>query len=137
MARKMGIDYGTRKTGLAVTDPMGLIVNPLTTVDTRNLFSYLKDYFNQEKVELVVVGEPFLEDLSTPAQHHEAVMVFIERFKKQFPSMEVDLQDETYSSRMARDIVNKTIASKKKRRDKYLVDKIAATLILQQYLNHI
>lgn len=64
MARKMGIDYGTRKTGLAVTDPMGLIVNPLTTVDTRNLFSYLKDYFNQEKVELVVVGEPFLEDLS-------------------------------------------------------------------------
>lgn len=133
----MGIDYGTRKTGLAVTDPLGLIVNPLTTVDTRNLFSYLKDYFNREKVELVVVGEPFLEDLCTPAQHHVAVMAFIERFKKQFPSIEVDLQDETYSSRQAREIVNKTIASKKKRRDKYLVDKIAATLILQQYLNHI
>ena len=137
MGRTMGIDYGTKKTGLAVTDPLGLIVNPLTTIDTKNLFPYLEDYLGREQVDKVVVGEPFMDDGCTPAQHHPAVMDFIRRFKKRFPKCEVDVYDETFTSRHAREIVNQTITSRKKRKDKKLVDKVAATLILQKYLNHI
>jgi putative Holliday junction resolvase len=137
MGRVMGIDYGTKKTGLAVTDPLQIIVNPLDTVDTKLLFSYLKDYFSREEVEKVVVGEPFMADGITPAQHHPVVMEFIRKFRLEYPDCEVDLCDETYSSRRAREIVNQTVPSRKKRRNKLLVDKIAATLILQQYLNHI
>lgn len=137
MGRTMGIDYGTKKTGLAVTDPLGLIVNPLDTIETKQLFPYLEDYLGREQVDKVVVGEPFMDDGCTPAQHHPAVMDFIRRFKKKFPDCEVDVYDETYSSRDAREIINLTIASRKKRRNKKLVDKVAATLILQKYLNHI
>lgn len=137
MGRIMGIDYGTRKTGLAVTDPLGLIVNPLDTVDTNRLFDYLADYFGRENVNKVVIGEPFMPDGCTPAQHHAAVMDFVRKFKKKFPECAVDLSDESHSSRHAREIVNRTVTSRKKRRNKHLVDKVAATLILQQYLNHI
>lgn len=133
----MGIDYGTKKTGLAVTDPLQLIVNPLETVETKFLFSYLSEYFGREDVEKVIVGEPFMPDGFTPAQHHKAVMEFVRKFREKFPDCEVDFSDETYSSRQAREIVNRTVTSRKKRRNKMLVDKIAATLILQQYLNHI
>lgn len=137
MGRIMGIDYGTKKTGLAVTDPLKLIVNPLDTVETKKLFLYLQDYFGREEVEKVVVGEPFMADGSTPAQHHPIVMKFIKNFRNKFPECEVDLFDETFSSRQARDIINQSVPSRKKRRNKMLVDKIAATLILQQYLKHI
>lgn len=137
MGRMMGIDYGTKKTGLAVTDPLKLIVNPLDTVETKSLFLYLTDYFDREEVEKVVVGEPFMADGFTPAQHHKAVMGFVRQFRKKFPNCEIDLSDETYSSKHAREIINRAVPSRKKRRNKMLVDKIAATLILQQYLNHI
>lgn len=133
----MGIDYGTKKTGLAVTDPLQLIVNPLDTIETKLLFSYLDDYFSREEVDKVVVGEPFMADGITLAQHHPVVMEFIRQFRIKYPDCEVDLYDETYSSRRAREIINQTVTSRKKRRNKMLVDKMAATLILQQYLNHI
>jgi len=112
-------------------------VNPLDTIATKSLFSYLNDYFEREEVEKIVVGEPFMADGNTPAQHHKAVMDFIRRFREKFPNCEVDLCDETYSSRHAREIINIAVTSRKKRRNKMLVDKIAATLILQEYLNHI
>ncbi|SRR5690554_6936676 len=137
MGRTMGIDYGRKKTGLAVTDPLGLIVNPLDTVETKQLFPYLEQYFTVEKVDKVVVGEPFMDDGVTPAQHHRAVMDFVRQLRKKFPDLEVDMYDETFSSREAREIVYQSVASRKKRRDKKLVDKVAATLILQKYLNHI
>lgn len=137
MGRILGIDYGTKKTGLAVTDPLGLIVNPLETIETKNLFAYLEDYFGRENVHKVVVGEPFMDDGSTPAQHHPVVMDFVRRFKEKFPACQVEMYDESYSSQQARDIINQTVTTRKKRRNKKLVDKVAATLILQQYLNHI
>lgn len=137
MGRLMGIDYGTKKTGLAVTDPLQMIVNPLDTIETKSLFAYLTDYFGREVVDKVIIGEPFMADGFTPAQHHKAVMGFVRQFRNKFPDCEVDLSDETHSSRQAREIINRTVPSRKKRRNKMLVDKIAATLILQQYLNHI
>lgn len=133
----MGIDYGSKKTGLSVTDPLRIIVSPLDTIVTKELIPYLKAYFQREQVDKVVVGEPFMADGETPAQHHGAVLEFVLQFRKNFPSIEVDLFDETFTSRQAREIINRSVASRKKRRDKSLVDKVAATLILQQYLNHI
>ena len=114
----MGIDYGTKKTGLAVTDPLKLIVNPLDTIETKVLFTYLTEYFKREDVEKIVVGEPFMADGKTPAQHHPKVMEFIRKFRKKFPDCEVDLSDETFTSRRAREIINKTVPSRKKRRNK-------------------
>lgn len=137
MKRLMGIDYGTKKTGLSVTDPLQIIVSPLATIATKELFDYLRDYFAKEDVAKVIVGEPFMADGETPAQHHEKVLIFVERFKKEFEGIEVELYDETFTSVQAREIVYKTVASRKKRRNKTLVDKVAATLILQKYLNHI
>lgn len=137
MSRIMGIDYGSKRTGLSVTDPLQIIASPLETVGTKDLFEYLHQYFSREEVEKVVVGEPFMADGETPAQHHPAVLKFITRFQKKFPDVEVVLFDETFTSLQARDIINKSVPSRKKRRDKTLVDKIAATLILQKYLKHI
>lgn len=137
MKRLMGIDYGTKKTGLSVTDPLQIIVSPLTTVPTGELFDYLKKYFAAEQVSKVVIGEPFMADGETPAQHHEEVIRFVRKFEKEFPGIETVLFDETFTSRQAREIVYKSAGSRKKRRDKTLVDKVAATLILQKYLKHI
>lgn len=137
MSRMMGIDYGTKKTGLSVTDPLQIIVSPLETVPTQDLFEYFHRYFETEEVYKVVVGEPFMADGETPAQHHPEVMKFVRRFREEFPNKEVVLFDETFSSREAREIVYKSVSTRKKRRDKTLVDKVAATLILQKYLKHI
>ncbi|GAA5219877.1 Holliday junction resolvase RuvX [Membranihabitans marinus] len=137
MARIMSIDYGSKKTGLAVTDPLQIIVTPLITVETKDLMSYLTEYFKNEEVELVVVGEPFMADGQTPAQHHVKVMEFVKNFAKTFPQLPYLLQDETFSSRRAREVVYQVAGSRKKRRDKTLVDKVAAAIILQEYLKHI
>lgn len=137
MKRLMGIDYGIKKTGLSVTDPLQIIVSPLATVATKDLFDYLREYFSKEDVAKVVIGEPFMADGETPAQHHDEVLRFVKRFKNEFEGIEVELFDETFTSVQAREIVYKSVASRKKRRNKSLVDKVAATLILQKYLNHI
>lgn len=137
MARILSIDYGTKKTGLAVTDPLQIIVTPLITVETKELMSYLTEYFKNEEVELVVVGEPFMADGHTVAQHHAKVMDFVKDFAKAFPKLPYLLYDETFSSRRAREVVYKVAGSRKKRRDKTLVDKVAAAIILQEYLKHI
>lgn len=137
MERLMGIDYGTKKTGLAVTDPLQIIVSPLATVPTEDLFEYLQEYFARERVSKVIIGEPFMADGETHAQHHDEVIRFVKRFEKEFQGIETVLFDETFTSLQAREIVYKSVASRKKRRDKTLVDKVAATLILQKYLKHI
>lgn len=137
MARIMGIDYGSKKTGIAVTDPLQLIVTPLITVATKELLPYLSDYFQKEEVEKIVLGEPFMADGITPAQHHAKVKSFAAELAQKFPLIPIAFHDETFSSRRARDIVYQTVATRKKRRDKTLVDKVAATLILQEYLKHI
>ena len=133
MARILAIDYGTKRTGLAVTDPLQIIANGLDTVATSELEDYLRRYLEQEEVEAIVVGEPFYPD-GNPAQIHHLVVGFVRRLKKLFPDIEVVTHDESYTSEEAKQIILQSGAKRKKRRDKGLVDKVSAVLILQDYL---
>ncbi|MCB0616881.1 MAG: Holliday junction resolvase RuvX [Lewinellaceae bacterium] len=133
MARILAIDYGTKRTGLAVTDPLQIIANGLDTVATKDLEAYLQQYMGQEEVETIVVGEPFYPD-GNPAQIHHLVIGFARRLKKLFPNIAVVTHDESFTSEEAKQIILQSGARKKKRRDKGLVDKVSAVLILQDYL---
>ena len=133
MARIMSIDYGTKRTGLAITDPLQIIASGLTTVETPKLFSFLKDYCRKESVELFLVGEPRnLDDSDTHASG--PVRQFIKRLGKEFPQIPVKTIDERFSSKMATRAMIDMGLKKKQRQDKKLVDEIAATLLLQEYL---
>lgn len=133
VSRILGIDYGSKKVGIAVTDPLKIIVSPLKTVATSEIFTFLKEYLCQEEVELIVIGEPYLLD-GQPAQFHPKVIEFANKLKKIFPAFEVVLHDETNTSKKAKDVLLASGARKKKRRDKRLIDKIAASLLLEEYL---
>ena len=133
MARILAIDYGTKKTGLAVTDPLQIIANGLDTVATQDLLGFLQDYFLQEEVEAIVIGEPLYPD-GNPAQIHHLVVGLSRKLKKLYPEKEVVLHDERFSSEDAKRAILLSGAKKKKRRDKSLVDKISAVIILQDYL---
>ncbi len=133
MPRILAIDYGAKRTGLAVTDPLQIIASGLDTVATQEVEEYLKRYLEQEEVETIVVGEPFYPD-GQPAQIHHLVIGFVRKLKKLFPDIEVVTHDERYTSEEARQIILQSGARKKKRRDKSLVDKVSAALILQDYL---
>ena len=133
MSRILAIDFGSKKTGLAVTDPLKIIAAPLETVLSAKLFEYLDRYLATEEVEEIVIGEPFKED-GTPAQFHESVMKFAEKVKQRYPGIPIFFQDETNSSRNAKSVLLNSGAKKRKRKDKFLVDKIAASLILEDYL---
>ncbi len=135
MARILAVDYGTRRTGLAVTDPLQITVNGLETVHTSELIEYLQNYLSQEKVELIVVGEPLHAD-GTPTQLMAHIKGFIRNMERQFPDVPVVLHDESYTSSEARSVIMESGAKKKKRQDRGLIDKVAAVLILQDYLAH-
>lgn len=136
MARIIGIDYGTKRVGIAVTDSLQIIVNGLDTVPTAEIFDFLKKYMEEEEVECIVVGEPMHKD-GNPAQIAHLVVGFIRKLKKLFPEIKVDTQDERFTSKDAKAIILQSGIKKKKRRnDKDLVDKISAVLILQDYLGH-
>lgn len=133
MARIIALDYGTKRTGVAVTDELQLIASGLTTVETPQLFSFLKDYFEKEKVTLVLVGEPKQKDGSpSPSEVH--IKAFLVRFHERFPHMKLERVDERFTSKMAFQTMIDSGLKKKKRRDKALVDEISATIILQNYL---
>lgn len=133
MARILAIDYGLKRTGLAVTDPLQIIAGALTTVETPQLFNFLKDYFKKEPVELIIIGDPRnLDDSDTHATPH--VRKVVERLKKEFPAIPVVPVDERYSSKMAKGAMIEMGMKKMQRRDKSMVDKIAATIILQEYM---
>lgn len=136
MARILGIDYGTKRTGLAVTDPFQLIVTGLETVETSALIPFLEKYFRSEKVEKVVLGLPRHAD-GNFTYIKTGIDVLAERITKMDPTIAIDFQDESLTSVQAKDIILKAGVKKKKRRDKNLVDKVSAVLILQKYLNHI
>lgn len=133
MSRILAIDYGTKRTGLAVTDPLRIIASALSTVPTNEVLEYLKNYCSQEPVEQFVVGYPTHED-GAPAQIAPQVELFVEQLKKLFPDKPVILQDERYTSREASRIILQSVSKKSKRQDKGLVDKIAAALILEYYM---
>ncbi len=133
MGRILSIDYGKKRTGIAVSDPLQMIATGLDTVETAKLFDFLATYFEQEVVEEIVVGEPLLEN-GKAAQNLPRVHTFIAQFKAKYPSIKVTLQDERYTSREAKRTIVQSGIKKNKRRDKSLVDKIAAVIILQQYI---
>lgn len=135
MARILGIDYGTKRTGIATTDPLQISVNGLDTVPTEEVFGYLKKYLATEEVEKIVVGEPMHMD-GTPAQIAPQVNKFMQKLRELFPEVEVVSQDERFTSEDAKRIILESGVKKKKRRDKSLVDKVSAILILQDYLGH-
>lgn len=133
LARILSIDYGTKRTGLAVTDPLQIIPTGLDTVPTNELEDFLKQYLSQEEVETIVLGEPLYPD-GNPAQIHHMVVGFARKLRKLFPEVEVVMQDERFTSEEAKAVIRQSGARKKKRRDKALVDKVSATLILRDYL---
>ena len=133
----MGIDYGTKKTGIAVTDSLQIICSGLDTIPTLTLYDFIKAYLETEEVEKIVVGMPLHED-GNPAQIAHLVVGFIRKLRKLYPAIEVVEWDERGSSKAAKEVILLSGTKKSKRRDKSLVDKIAAALILQDYMeqNH-
>jgi len=131
----MAIDYGGKRTGLAVTDPLQILATGLTTIETPQLFKYLKEYFKTEQVELILIGWPTNWD-DTDTHATPLVRKAIERLKKEFPQIPVKTVDERYTSKMAKQAMLDMGMKKKERRNKALVDVIAATIMLQEYLQH-
>jgi putative Holliday junction resolvase len=136
MARILAIDYGGKRTGLAVTDPLQIIATGLETIESRELIPWLKKYLLQEEVELVIIGLPKNWDESD-THGTPLVEAAIKKIQKEFPTMPLKTVDERYSSKMAKDAMLEMGMKKKDRRDKKNVDLIAATIILQEYLQSI
>ncbi len=133
MPRILAIDYGLKRTGLAVTDPLKIIATGLTTVESKQLISFLKNYFSKEEVELIIIGEPKnLDDTDTHAT--QLVRNFIKELQKTFPLIPVKTVDERFTSKMASRAMIEMGLKKKQRQNKALADEIAATIMLQEYL---
>jgi putative Holliday junction resolvase len=136
LSRIIAIDYGLKRTGLAVTDPLQIIATGLTTVESKALIPYLKEYFIKEPVELIIIGEPKnWDDSDTHAT--PLVEKCIKDLEKNFPAIPIRKVDERFTSKMAKDSMLEMGLKKKQRRNKALVDEIAATIMLQEYLNAI
>jgi putative Holliday junction resolvase len=133
MGRILAIDFGLKRTGIAVTDPLKIIASALTTVPTAEVWDFLKKYCSEEEVERFVVGLPLHPD-GNPAQIAPQTDAFAARLQRLFPQCEVLRQDERYTSNDAKRIILASGIKKQKRRDKALVDKIAAALILEQHM---
>ena len=136
MGRIMAIDYGKKRTGLAVTEPVRIIATALTTVATPTLLPYLKDYCAREEVDLFVVGEARHMD-GTPSESMQYIEPFVEELKRTFPDKEVARVDERFTSKIAFQTMIDSGLRKKQRRDKGMIDQIAATIILQSYMSTI
>jgi len=132
----VALDYGKKRTGIAVTDPLQLIASGLTTVATHELLHFLKDYVNKEEVHCFVVGEPKQMN-NTPSESSAFIERFLIALKKRFPTIPIERQDERFTSKMAKQSMITGGMKKKKRQNKALVDEISATLILQAYLNRL
>lgn len=135
MARILCIDYGLKRTGLAVTDPLQIIATGLMTIESQKLIPFLKDYFQKEPVELILIGEPKNWDES-PTHATPLVEAIIKRLKKEFPAIPIQTIDERYTSKLAKQSMLDMGLKKKQRRNKALVDEIAATIMLQEYLQN-
>jgi len=135
VSRILSIDYGTKKTGIAVTDPLQIIVGGLDTLPTTELMDFLVNYVDKEDVSKIVIGYPYHPD-GNPSQLAPVIEKLAERIGKKFPKIEIVFQDESFTSKQAKEIILQSGHKKKKRRDKTLVDKVSAILILQDYLKH-
>lgn len=134
MPRILAIDYGLKRTGIAVTDEMQIIASGLTTIPSETAVAFLKDYFNKEKVEKVLIGEPKQMN-GEPSQSTEIIEKFVTVFANAFPDMKVERVDERFTSKMAFQTMIDSGLKKKQRQNKALVDEISATIMLQDYLS--
>lgn len=133
MGRLLAIDYGTKRTGLAVTDTLKIIATGLTTVPTKNLLLFLKDYFLTEEVDRIIIGSPKQMN-NQPSENMKHVELFVEKFKKEFPHKEIEYYDERLTSVMAHKSMLESGLKKKDRQNKALVDEISAVILLQSYM---
>lgn len=133
MSRILAIDYGKRRTGLAVSDPLQIIAGGLCTVETPQLMAYLQNYMAREEVECVVVGLP-TQPNGQPSENQARVREFTGRLRKAFPTLNVCFWDERFTSVMAHQAMLQSGISRKRRQDKALVDEISATIILQSFM---
>ena len=133
MPRIIAIDFGLKRTGIAVTDEMKMIAGPLETIDTHNLFPFLKDYFSRNNVEKIILGFP--KDVDENAQIVIAIKKVFTKLKKEFKDKEIILHDERYTSKISSYLIKSNNLKKKERSDKRLLDRVSACIILQSFLN--
>ena len=136
MARILAIDYGTKRVGVAVTDPLGMIAGALATVETPRIFDFLSEYLKVNDCNRLVIGYP-LTLRNEPAEVTREIDRFIERFASLYPYIEVIKYDERFTSKLAFDTILASGIGRRKRRDKAVIDRISATIILQNYLESI
>ncbi|MCA5004142.1 Holliday junction resolvase RuvX [Sphingobacterium bovistauri] len=132
--RIMAFDYGTKRIGIAVTDPLQIIATALTTVHPEDIWNYLKDYLKQEEVETFVVGKPLQMD-GTDSESAQHVVGFMRKLKKEFPTIKVAEVDERFTSKMASSVIAQSGLKKNKKQSKSLIDTVSATIILQTYMD--
>ncbi|WP_396181228.1 Holliday junction resolvase RuvX [Flavobacterium sp.] len=135
MARILSIDYGQKRTGIAVTDDFQIIASGLTTIPSLDLIPFLKTYFSKENVSVVIIGEPKQMN-GLPSESTEIIEIFIKQFHTEFPNMKMERVDERFTSKMAFQTMIDSGLKKKQRQNKGLIDEIAATILLQDYLNY-
>ena len=133
MGRIMALDYGTKRTGVAVSDPLRIIAGSHETVPTHQLTEYLKKYIAQNPVDIIVVGKPLKMD-GSPSQSMTHIEPFVKKLRKECPQIEVTYHDERFTSVLAHKAIIESGVKKMARRDKALVDKVSATIILQSYM---
>ena len=133
MPRILAIDYGLKRTGIAITDEMQIIASGLTTIPSEISIAFLKDYFDKEKVEKVLIGEPKQMN-GEPSESTEIIEKFVNKFKGNFPKMPLERVDERFTSKMAFQTMIDSGLKKNQRKNKALVDEISATIMLQDYL---
>ena len=134
MGRILAIDYGQKRVGIAVTDPLQLIANGLTTVHVKDIWEFLVNYLKTEPVDCIVVGEP--RDMQNhPSDAARFIEPFVTRLRKNFPDMKIERMDERFTSKMAHDTMLAGGLKKLQRQNKALVDTISATIILQSYMH--
>ncbi|MCH4182315.1 MAG: Holliday junction resolvase RuvX [Prevotella sp.] len=132
--RVLSVDYGKKRTGVAVTDPLQIIANGLTTVATASLFDFLMDYVKKEEVERIIIGKP-MQPNGQPSENLARVQAFVNRWKKACPNIPIEYYSEIYTSVMAhRAILDGGVKKKKRRENKGLVDKVSATIILECWM---
>ena len=133
MPRIIAIDFGLKRTGIAVTDEMKMIASPLETIDTHNLFPFLKDYFSKNNVEKIILGFP--KDVDENTQIVVAIKKVFIKLKKEFKDKEIILHDERYTSKISSYLIKSNNLKKKERSDKRLLDRVSACIILESFLN--
>lgn len=133
MPRIVALDYGTKRTGIAVTDPLQMIATALTTVHSKDLLKFLSDYFEKEVVESICVGQPLQRD-GTASESEVHILKFIKQFRQKFPQIEIHRVDERFTSKIAMQSLISSGVKKSERQNKALIDSTSAVIILQSFL---